>query len=104
MRTTYTLGTFCALSFPAGPCLMKWMSPLMPFTFTFHIAFWIAAGSALPAALIAATMVWMPSQPRKPSVRPPASYLRAVYSPTNFLAMSGFFTASGNQGVKNTRW
>src|SRR6185503_13465655 len=44
----------------------------------------------------------MPSQPRKPSVRPPELYFFSFQSATNFFATSGFLTASGNQGVKNT--
>src|SRR5262249_20840450 len=104
IRTRYTLGTFCALSCPAGPCLMKAMSPLTPCTFTPQSALVIAAASGLPAALMPSTMVKRPSQPRKPSVRPPAGRPFAFHADTKRLATSGFLTASGNQGVKNTTW
>ena len=71
-------------------------SGLVPF------AQWARVGTR--AALMAAVMTCRPSQPRKPSVRPPTWCFFSFQSATNLVAMSGFFTASGNQGVKNTRW
>src|SRR5436190_1669984 len=44
---------------------MKAMSPLMPFTFTFQSAFWIAAGSARPAARIPLLILRLPEDQRR---------------------------------------
>jgi len=95
--------TFCALFLPGGPLLDEGdVGPLMPFTLTFHSAFWIAAGSALPAALIASTMVFDASSRGSPRSGAQPDICAGPFG-DELLRELGVLHRFWNQGVKKTR-
>ena len=84
---------------------MKAMSPLTPFTLTPHSALVIASELGLAGSLDRRDD-GLDAVPAAEAFGQAADIVAscAFHLAMNALATSGFFTASGNQGVKNTRW